>query len=542
MVNMETVLQSYIADKSALGFAVAVLQDGEPTYVGGFGKTTVAEHGTAITPNTLFAYGSISKMLCATLVMRLVDGGLLALDRPVVDYLPGFAFSDPGRGNKVTLRHLLSHTSGLPMSGKYWGPRDPDSLRRFVYEQIPRYTFHSEPGEVFLYSNTVICMAGYAVEAVTGQYYDDLMQTYVFDPLQMTTTFDPAEVMMRPLALPHRVDPAGNVTPAPKMPYNVSGNPSSFAYGTAQDLANIAQMYLNGGQFNGQTFLTSASIQEMHTMIGRGHTECHIHPLSQCNIGYGLGFNVGHYKGHRNARHGGLNLSNNCFFDLFPDDNAGFILMVNYCYDHIRLMELVSYLADYALGLPYEGVVYRERPQTTPSQLDLRRYEGAFMSFTYGSLVNIGVQAGKLYLEEDGKQYEMVQWGRDVFYIDVTETFIQAVEFFFDPAGTLTHIMKSGEPLHPIELLPFKSDIATWRSFAGAYRDPSNWELNDIIYVRFGDDQLLFKEGIEGKEAPGRAITPDTFLTHLGYLQFQEHNGQTVLIVGQAAYYFPLAE
>lgn len=539
-MELETWLQSYIEDGSILGFSVAVLQDGKPAYVGGFGKTSVGEHGVDITENTLFAYGSISKMLCATLVMRLVEAGLLELDRPVVGYLPGFQFSDPGRGQKVTLRHLLSHTSGLPMSGKYWGPRDPDSLRRFVYEQIPRYTFHSEPGEVFLYSNTVICLAGYIAEAVTGRYYDELVQMYVFDPLEMTTTFDPAGVMMRPLALPHEIDPAGNLTISAKMPYNVSGNPSSFAYGTVRDLANIAQMYVNGGQFAGRLFLTPEAISQMHTMYGRRHIECHLHPFAQRIGGYGLGFDVGNHRGHRSARHGGQNLSNNCYFDIFPNDGAAVIMLVNYGEDWRRVTELNIRLSDYVLGLPDVGVVFAGRPEAKSVQeLDASCYTGTFVSYTYGLLIKMTVEGGQLYLEEGEQRHELICHGEHQFYYDLEETIVLAVAYFFDPAGNLTHIMKGGEPFHPLELLPFKPDMITWRTFAGAYRDPSNWELNDIIYVRFEDDQVLFKGGLGGDERPGRAINPDTFLTHLGYLQFLKTDNIYRLIVGQTAHYFP---
>lgn len=100
--------------QAALGAAVALIKGGEVIYSGGFGTTTVAEHGVKVTPRTLFYYGSICKTLCATLIMRLVEQRQLALDTPIVHYLPDLHFSNPTYGQKVTLRHLLSHTSGLP--------------------------------------------------------------------------------------------------------------------------------------------------------------------------------------------------------------------------------------------------------------------------------------------------------------------------------------------------------------------------------------------------------------------------------------------
>jgi CubicO group peptidase (beta-lactamase class C family) len=211
MNTFDALVQRYVDDEIVLGAAVAIIQNGEISYIGGFGRTTVEEHGVQVTSSTLFAYGSICKNICAALIMRLVEQGLLNLDMPIVHFLPDLRFSNARHGEKVTLRHLLSHTSGIPMAGKYWGPRDPESLKRFVYEQIPHYTFLAAPGTFHLYSNTAFCIAGYIAEAITGEFYDDLVQEYVFDPLQMVrTSFDPVVSLTYPVALPHKTGADSN--------------------------------------------------------------------------------------------------------------------------------------------------------------------------------------------------------------------------------------------------------------------------------------------------------------------------------------------
>src|SRR5262245_20759566 len=120
--TIDTLIQSYTDKQAILGAAVAILQDSEIVYLGGFGKTTIEDHGAKITPLTLFAYGYMCITICATLIMRLVEKGLLNLHTPMVDYLPELQFSNADYGRRITLRHLLSHTSGLPAAGKYWGP------------------------------------------------------------------------------------------------------------------------------------------------------------------------------------------------------------------------------------------------------------------------------------------------------------------------------------------------------------------------------------------------------------------------------------
>lgn len=331
MRSLATLIRPYIDNREILGAALAILHGGEITYVGGFGETSIEEGGTHVTPGTLFAFGSICKTICATLIMRLVEQELLALDTPIRHYLPTLAFSNAAYGAKLTLRHVLSHTSGLPMAGKSWGPRHPESLGQFVYEHIPHYTFVAEPGILHLYSNTVFCIAGHLAEVVTGKFYDDVVQEYVFDPLQMTrTTFDPAVALTYPVALPHASDGDGVLCTIHRMAYNVSGNPSNFALGSVTDLAHLASMYLNHGHFGAQPYLSVASITAMHQVYGSRCIAGAAHPFAYTYEGYGLGFMVGQYKGRRIARHGGVTQSYRSFFDLFPEEQVGVVLLTNY--------------------------------------------------------------------------------------------------------------------------------------------------------------------------------------------------------------------
>ena len=123
LFKFEQRIQKYIDAQLLVGVALAIVKGDAIVYARGFGTTSVEDSATPITPKTMFAIGSTSKTLCATMVMRLVEQGKLDLDRPIQTYLPNFAFSDPRKGSKVTLRHVLSHTTGLPSGGKNWGPR-----------------------------------------------------------------------------------------------------------------------------------------------------------------------------------------------------------------------------------------------------------------------------------------------------------------------------------------------------------------------------------------------------------------------------------
>jgi len=546
MSSLDTILQRHIDDGAALSAAVAVLQRGEIVYTGGFGLTSLEEGGVPVTPQTLFAYGSICKNICAVLIMRLVAEGRLHLDTPIVAYLPDLRFRDNEEyGRRITLRHLLSHTSGLPNAGKYWGPRDPDALRRSVYEQVAHFTFLAEPGVVHLYSNMVICVAGHVAEAVTGRYYDDLAQEYVFAPLQMArTTFDPVVAMTYPLALPHESGPDGKPQVRHKLPYNASGNPSSFALGSVADLANLAQMYLNQGRFGDQQFLTATAIADMQRLHASRYITSAAHPLAHANGGFGLSFNVGQYKGRRSARHGGMNPGYNCFFDLFPDDQAGFVLLTTYLpRQEGRLMEMAAALYDYALGIPGQGVVYLDKP--TAVALDsgrLSRYGGVYLNVETADLVTVVVAADQLILERPGDSRPLVPIGGDEFYAEVSQTGRLSVAFLFNGADEVAQAMIAGEPYQPVTLDPFTPDLDLWQSYVGLYRDPSNMVPAEMVRVRLQDGVLYFAEGEE--EAAARAISNRCFLSELGLFAFEDTTvaGVKILVWGKAARYYPLDE
>jgi len=547
MKSINDLIQSAVEEKAAIGAAVAILQGGEIVFTGGFGLASVELPQVKVTPHTLFAYGSISKNICSALIMRLVEKGLLRLDTPIVHYLPDLRFSqNETYGRQITLRHILSHTSGLPMAGKYWGPRDPDSLRRSVYEQVAHFAFLAEPGAIHLYSNMVFCLAGHIAEAVTGRFYDDLVQEYIFDPLQMRrTTFDLSAAITYALALPHESDPDGQLRLLRPLPDNGSGHPSSFALGPVADLANLARMYLNQGQFDGGQFLTAASIAEMQRLHANRRITSAAHPLAHPSGGFGLAFNVGRYKGRRVARHGGMTPGYNCFFDLFPDDRAGIVALTTYLPEHEgRLIELVAALYDAALELPHEGVVYLDKPAAISLDTDqLRPYGGDYLNVETADLARFFVVDGKLTLQRGEETLPLIPIGNDEFYAQVSVTYRLSVAFLFNSDGKAVHALIGGEPYHPIALDPaFTPDSRLWRSFAGVYKDPSNMDKADILTVRLEDTVLYIAEG--DYEVAAKAIGGRCLLSELGLFEFEDAPRQDlqILIRGKATRYYPLAE
>jgi len=547
MKSAESLIESHMDAGAALGAAVALLRQGEIVYLSGFGATSVEENGVPVTPRTLFSYGSIAKNVCAVLIMRLVERQLLNLDAPILQYLPNLPVSNADYGARITLRHLLSHTSGLPMGGKYWGPRDLDSLRRFMYEQLPYYTFLSEPGTVHLYSNTIFCIAGHIAEVVTGQYYDDLVREYVCAPLNMNrTTFDPIVAMIYPLALPHDVGPNGELCVMHRMSCNASGHPSSFGYTSVSDLANLAQMYLHRGRFGDREFLRSSSVAEMQRLQTSRHIEAALHPLADNYLGYGLGFEIGAYRDTRAAGHGGMNLSYNCFFKLFPDKQAGVVVLTNYSNDPL-LWKIVTSLYDHVLDLPQPGKVSADAlrpPSVALDQNQLQRYSGTFLNVETAALATFTLVDSTLMVQQSGAEpIPLVPIGDHQFYAERSSGYRLAVAFIHNGQDKVAHVMIGGEPYHPFQLnAPAQPDVRRRQSFAGIYKDPTNSNQDEMFVVRLRDNALYIAEGAH--EARCRAAGARSFLSELGLFEFAdtERDEAKILVWGKAVRFYPVDE
>jgi CubicO group peptidase (beta-lactamase class C family) len=183
------------------GVALGVLEEGAERHEG-YGVTSV-ENPLEVTPDTRFQVGSITKTFTGTAICELAARGELDLDRPVREYLPDLALADADATERVTLRHLLSHTGGW--FGDYfddtgWG----DDAAAVYVERMRDLPQQTPVGELWAYNNAGFVLAGRVVEVVTGKRFEDVVQELVLDPLELeATTFWPWEVMTERFAVGH---------------------------------------------------------------------------------------------------------------------------------------------------------------------------------------------------------------------------------------------------------------------------------------------------------------------------------------------------
>jgi CubicO group peptidase (beta-lactamase class C family) len=223
------------------GVAVGVLEEGAERHEA-YGVTSI-ENPLEVTPDTRFQVGSITKTFTGTAICELAARGELDLDRPVREYLPGLTLADADTAERVTLRHLLSHTGGW--FGDYfddtgWG----DDAAAVYVERMRDLPQQTPVGELWAYNNAGFALAGRVVEVVTGSRFEDAVKELVFDPLELaSTTFWPWEVMTERFAVGH-VGLGEELQGARPWPVGRSAHAAGGIVSTTPDLLRYARLHL----------------------------------------------------------------------------------------------------------------------------------------------------------------------------------------------------------------------------------------------------------------------------------------------------------
>ena len=246
------------------GVAVGILRDGQRE-LHGYGLASI-ETEQPVRPETLFQIGSISKVYTATLVMQLVDEGKLALDEPIVTYLPDLKLADAQARETITLRHLLSHTSGL--FGDYFddfGMGDDALTRAIATFETLRQQY--APGALWTYCNTGFGLAGAIIERVTGQPFETAMRERVFKPLGLERSFYFAhEAIVYPHAIGHnQLHPGADEHEVARLyPLPRWVNAAGGIISNVNDLLTFAEFHLRDGiTSDGTRLLSAESAQAM---------------------------------------------------------------------------------------------------------------------------------------------------------------------------------------------------------------------------------------------------------------------------------------
>lgn len=304
----------YALDRGQIAGAVVVVVRGDgPVLQKGYGFADIASREPVDPQTTLFRPGSVSKLFTWTAVMQLVEEGRLDLDEDVNAYLD-FAIP-PYEGEPITLRHIMTHTAGFEESIRHLISSDPEAvmpLEEYAREALPERVF--APGTTPAYSNYATALAGYIVERVSGQSFDDYVERRIFEPLEMryATFHQPLPEWLQPFmssgysTVTEPAKPFEIVIPAPAGSLSASG----------AAMGKFMMAHLN----EGGPLLEPETARTMHDYRAPG-----VGPLNTM----ALGFYEQWVNGHRAIGHGGDTEWFHSYLWLFPEADIGLFVSVN---------------------------------------------------------------------------------------------------------------------------------------------------------------------------------------------------------------------
>ena len=196
--KVDDIVRKEMAARKVQGAVLAVVKDGNVVKKAAYGYANI-ENNVKTKLDSVFEIGSITKQFTATLIMKLVEEGKLDLDRPVIEYMPGI----PQEWKEITLRHLLSHQSGLKNVNDIEGLSIFDNVdyAKFI-KRLSAHPLEFTPGTKYAYRNTGYCFAGYIIQHVTKRSYWDYLSDTIFKPLKMNSSQprDPSAIIKNRVA------------------------------------------------------------------------------------------------------------------------------------------------------------------------------------------------------------------------------------------------------------------------------------------------------------------------------------------------------
>ena len=306
--KVDDYIRSEMQSQQIPGLALAVIKDGQIVIAKGYGLANV-EHQVPVKPETIFQSGSTGKQFTATAVMMLAEEGKINLEDKITKYFP----DGPEAWRNITVRHLLSHTSGMT---DY--PQDFDLRRDYtedeLYQRIKSIPLAFQPGDKWSYSNLAYVMLGILIHKVSGKFYGDFLQERVFKPLEMTTARVISEADIVPnRAAGYRVE-NGQLKNQNWVSPSLNTTADGALYLTIHDMAKWdAALYT-------EKLLKKSSLEQMWTPVKLNDGKTHP---------YGFGWAVSEVRGRRLIEHGGAWQGFKAHISRYVDEKMTVILFAN---------------------------------------------------------------------------------------------------------------------------------------------------------------------------------------------------------------------
>lgn len=447
------------------GVAIAVVAGDEVVFSRGFGFRDL-EAKLPATPETLFAIGSSTKALTATLMGTLVDEGAIEWDEPVRSYLPEFRLSDPTITERLTVRDLLTHRSGLPRHDLVW--YGSSLSREELFRRLRYLDFSADLRQRFQYQNLMYMTAGYLAGKVEDSSWEELVQERILGPLGMAHTvisrFEGEEV-----ATGYRLDRDGEELRLETMPHRVieAMGPAGSINSTAEDMARWVRFQLGDGSFEGKRIVSATTLAETHSpqMIANLPLLALIDRRMSPYVLYGLGWFIQPYRGHQLVQHGGNIDGFSAMVAFLPQEDLGIVVLSNAngsplplvvalaAFDRLLGLEPVDWVGRAELFLKQalaaeeeqETTTAEDRVEGTEPSHPLEAYTGEYEHPAYGTL-RVTRSGDGLAFALNGLDGDLEHWHYDVFNAPKTPVGAVKIEFLTSVDGRIDRVQAAVEP------------------------------------------------------------------------------------------------
>ena len=311
ITDLDSYIESQMAKHGIKGISLAVTSKTEIIYLKGYGT---AGDGRPMTPQTPMYIGSQSKSFTGLAIAQLIEQGKIDPNDPVQTYIPWFKVADEEASKKITVNHLLHHTSGLSEAGFVTVLPD-DASNEDVVRALASARLTEPVGAKFQYFNVGYDVLAVVIQNVSGMKYEDYIQQNIFDPLEMAHTYtDP--VLARENGLSQGYSRFFGFTVPQAQPHRVFELSAGYIISTAEDMAHYSMAMDNAGHYKGDQLLTVKGMDMLFTPVQ----------------GYGMGWFV--EQGH--IFHGGANETFKTYVDVYPLRDMSIVLLINqgYMFDH----------------------------------------------------------------------------------------------------------------------------------------------------------------------------------------------------------------
>lgn len=391
MTELQETVHELVARHGIPGAVVGVLEGGRiEAAAAGLANLN---SGVEMTPDTLFLTGSITKVWTTTLLMSLVDQGLVDLEAPVKHYLPDFALGEPGAADALLVRHLVTHSSGMDAAIFLADVGDGDEAIANFVDLLSDKGQLFEPGKYFSYNNAGFVLAGRIIEVVTGEGFSDAMRHRLFAPLGLERSmFTAKEAILHRMAIGHYPGEGGYVPTKRFLLPECLGPAGTTFITTVQDTLTFVQTHLP----KGPRFLTEESVDRM----AAHHLDFPVPATGSCGLSW-----LRKQHGPRVVlTHGGGSYGGVAMVAVVPDQGTAYIAFANGGAGSMPFhQDLAEAILEKRFGMPPQDPPDLSGPAADPS-----RYHGVYRSW-----------GGEIRITDDGDALSCLpRWTEEILQRD----------------------------------------------------------------------------------------------------------------------------